>query len=37
MVQIPTTGLTLAEFLDLAETQPASEYINRPKPNESNQ
>ena len=28
MVQIPTKGLTLAEFLDLPETQPASEYIN---------
>jgi Uma2 family endonuclease len=28
MVQIPTKPLTLAEFLQLPETEPASEYIN---------
>ena len=28
MVQVPTKPLTLAEFLQLPETEPASEYIN---------
>jgi Uma2 family endonuclease len=28
MVQVPTKPLTLAEFLQLPETKPASEYIN---------
>lgn len=28
MVQITTKPLTLAEFLQLPETEPASEYIN---------
>jgi Uma2 family endonuclease len=28
MVQVPTKPLTLAEFLQLLETEPASEYIN---------
>lgn len=28
MVQSPTTNLTLEEFLELPETEPASEYIN---------
>lgn len=28
MVQVPTKPLTLAEFLQLPETEPASEYLN---------
>lgn len=28
MVKVPTKSLTLAEFLQLPETEPASEYIN---------
>lgn len=28
MVQIPSKSLTLAEFLSLPETEPASEFIN---------
>lgn len=28
MVKLPTTALTLAEFLQLPETKPANEYIN---------
>lgn len=28
MVQVPTKSLTLVEFLQLPETEPASEYIN---------
>lgn len=28
MVQVPTKPMTLAQFLDLPETKPASEYIN---------
>lgn len=28
MVQMPSTALTLAEFLKLPETKPASEYID---------
>jgi Uma2 family endonuclease len=28
MVQVPTKPLTLAEFWQLPETEPASEYIN---------
>jgi Uma2 family endonuclease len=28
MVQVPTKALTLTEFLQLPETEPASEYIN---------
>lgn len=28
MVQIPAKALTLSEFLDLPETEPASEYID---------
>lgn len=28
MVQTPTQGLTLADFLKLPETEPASEYID---------
>ena len=28
MVQAPSKPLTLAEFLEMSETKPASEYIN---------
>jgi Uma2 family endonuclease len=28
MVQVPFKGLTLAAFLELPETKPASEYID---------